>query len=150
MGAVEQQDQLTVVARRFADIAPTGWVHLVGSWEATPGDGGEVSLNWITAAVVDGGDRWLYGQIGYDDVLYDAVATLNEQSARTGPGHRWTTLELHLDRDGTFKVDLGYEPPKRSQGINDEASFGRFERYLDTWVAAHGPTPGGTTPAAGR
>ena len=146
MGVVEQQEQLGVVARRFASVAPAGWVRLLGSWEATPGPGGGVTLNWITAAVVDAGDRWAYGQVGFDDELYDAVVRLNDLAAQDGPDRRWTTFDLTLDADGTFHVDLGYDPPRRSQGVLDEQSHGRFERYLDTWVAEHGPVPprGGT------
>ena len=142
MGAAEQQEQLGVVARRLAAIAPAGWAHLVGSFEATVSDAGEVTLDWITTAVVDGGDRWLYGQLGYDEELYDAVVRLNDLAAEAGPQARWTTCELHLGPDGSIQVDLGYDPPKRSRGIYDEESLGRFEGYLDVWVATHGPRPG--------
>ena len=150
MGAVAQQRQLEAVVRRFAAIAPAGWAHLVGSWEASTGADGRVSLNWITTAVVDGGDRWLHGQVRHDEALYDAVVRLNELSAQAAPEHRWTTLELHLDRDGTIRVDVGHEPPKRTRGVLDEESLGRYERYLDTWVAAHGPVPPGASAAGGR
>ncbi|WP_028045499.1 hypothetical protein [Cellulomonas sp. URHE0023] len=138
MGLAEQQEQLETVARRFAQVAPTGWARLVGSWEATVDDAGTVSLNWITTAVVNGGDRWLYGQLGFDEQLYDEVVRLNELSAE---GTRWTTMELLLDADGAMRMDVGYEPPKRSQGIYDEQSLGRYETYLDTWVAERGPVP---------
>lgn len=148
MALGEQQEQLGAVARRFAATAPTGWARLVGNWEATVAGTGSVHLDWITTAVVDGGDRWLYGQLGYDEALYDAVVRLNELSAEGGPDARWTTLDLVLDPDGSIQVDLGYEPPKRSQGIHDEESHGRFERYLDTWVAEHGPVPSRPAPGA--
>jgi hypothetical protein len=138
VGLAEQQEQVEVVVRRFAAIAPVGWARLVGSWEATGSD--EVTLNWITTAVVNGGDRWQYVQVGYDEPLYDAVARLNQLSAEPGP--RWTTLDLTVDADGSFRLTPGYEPPKRSRGIHDEESLGRFERYLDTWVAEHGAVPG--------
>lgn len=141
MGLAEQQEQLGVVARRFAEIAPAGWARLVGNWEASPVAPGEVSLNWITTAVVNGGDRWLYGQVPYDEPLYDAVAELNELSAQEGPDRRWTTLDLLLDPDGSVKLDFGYETPKRTNGIHDEESLGRFETYLDVWVAEHGRVP---------
>jgi len=143
VGLAEQQDQLGAVARRFAGVAPQGWARLLGNWEATVDDTGAVSLNWITTAVVDGGDRWLYGQVGFDEELYDAVVRLNELSAQDGPGRRWTTLDLRLDADGTIAVDLGYDEPKRTNGVHDEESLGRFESYLDTWVAEHGPVPAG-------
>ena len=148
MGLAEQQEQLGAVVRRFADIAPPGWVRLVGSWEATADASGAVTLNWITTAVVHGGDRWLYGQLGFDEPLYDAVVELNALSAQDGPEKRWTTLELLVAPDGAIQVDFGYDPPKRSQGILDEQSHGRFERYLDTWVAEHGAVPAGPAPQA--
>lgn len=147
MGLGEQQEQLGAVARRLADIAPSGWARLVGNWEAVVDDSGTVLLDSITTAVVHGGDRWLYGQIGHDQSLYDAVVRLNEQSAEAGPDHRWTTLDLRVDPDGELQVDLGYEPPKRSRGIRDEESYGRFERYLDIWVAQHGPVPPARDPS---
>ena len=56
-------------------------------------------------------------------------------------GERWTTLDLEVDRDGAFRSDFGYGPPKRTLGIHDEESMGRFESYLDRWVAEHGPVP---------
>lgn len=143
MGLAEQQDQLGAVARRFAQVAPQGWARLLGNWEATVDAAGAVSLNWITTAVVDGGDRWLYGQVAYDEPLYDAVVRLNELSAQDGPDRRWTTLDLRLDADGAIAVDLGYDEPKRTNGVHDEESLGRFEQYLDTWVAEHGPVPAG-------
>ncbi|WP_019137338.1 hypothetical protein [Cellulomonas massiliensis] len=143
MGLAEQQEQLGAVARRFAQVAPQGWARLLGNWEATVDGAGAVSLNWITTAVVDGGDRWLYGQVAYDEPLYDAVVRLNELSAQDGPDRRWTTLDLRLDADGAIAVDLGYDEPKRTNGVHDEESLGRFEQYLDTWVAEHGPVPAG-------
>lgn len=146
MGVAEQEQQLGVVARRLAQVAPTGWARLLGNWEAAVVDG-EVTLNWVTTAVVNGGDRWLYGQVGYDEELYDAVQRLNELSAEGG-GTRWTTFDLRLDPDGTIEVGFGYDPPKRMQGIHDEESLGRFETYLDIWVAEHGPVP--AAPPGGR
>jgi hypothetical protein len=141
VGLVDQQSQLEAVARRFAEIAPAGWARLVGNWEATADESGAVVLNWITTAVVNGGDRWLYGQVGFDEPLYEAVAELNALAAADGSERRWTTFDLLLDPDGTVKVDFGYDPPKRSNGIHDEESLGRFETYLDAWVAEHGKVP---------
>lgn len=139
MDAATQQEQIGAIARRFVQLAPDGWARLVGNWEATLVDG-EVSLNWITLGVVDLGDRWGAGQFGYDEQLYDLVAGLNEGMARAG--ERWTVLDLEVDRDGAFRTRFGYGPVKRTVGISDEESLGRFEKYLDTWVAEHGPVPG--------
>lgn len=139
MEASAQQEQVRAIAERFVHIAPDGWARLVGNWEASVADD-QVSLNWITLGVVDLGDRWGAGQFGYDERLYDLVAELNEGMARAG--ERWTVLDLEIDRDGTFRTHFGYGPAKRTLGISDEESTGRFEKYLDTWVAEHGPVPG--------
>lgn len=138
--ASEQQERIRAVAERLVQVAPQGWARLVGNWEATVVDG-EVSLNWITLGVVDLGDRWGAGQFGYDAVLYDLVVELNEAVAATG--ERWSVLDLEVDRDGDFRTQFGYGPARRTLGIPDEESLGRFESYLDSWVAEHGPVPGG-------
>lgn len=143
MTKAEQQDQLSLIVQRFAATAPEKWVRLVGNWEAFHDDVGELTLNYITLAVVDGGDRWLFGQVGYDEQLYDAVVKLNELAAQEGADRRWTVLDLEIDADLTYRANLGYDPPKRARGIHDEDSLGRFENYLDTWIAEHGRTPRG-------
>lgn len=140
MDVTEQRAAMEAVAARFADVAPSGWVRLVGSWEATLKPDGEVNLNYLTMAVVAGEDRWLYGQVGFDEPLYDLVVKLNEGMAAAGS--RWTVFDLEVDADGTFRTSYGYDLPKRSNGIMDEESMGRFETYLDGWVAQHGPVPG--------
>lgn len=149
MGKAEQQDQLERIVHRFADVAPRNWVRLVGNWEASTGQSGELTLNYLTLAVVDGGDRWLFGQVGYDEPLYDLVAQLQPMAAADDPEHAWTVLDLEVDQDGTFRVEFGYDPPKRARGILDEESMGRFETYLDRWVAEHGPRPP-ARPSGGR
>lgn len=143
LGRAGQQEQLDRVVRRFAEVAPAGWVRLVGNWEAYAGPAGELTLDYLTLAVVDAGDRWQFGQVGYDEPLYDLVADLHRMAAAGAPGHAWTVLDLEVDQDQTFRAELGYDPPKRARGIHDEESMGRFETYLDRWVAEHGPRPTG-------
>jgi hypothetical protein len=117
----------------------------VGNWEATEDTHGSTVLNYLTLAVVDGGDRWLYGQVAYDEPLYDLVVALNEATVETeGDDRRWTVLDLEVDRNAAFRVQFGYEPPKRSNGIEDEESLGRFQNYLETWMAEHGAVPSGS------
>jgi hypothetical protein len=142
MDAAAQRQQIEAIAQRFAQIAPDGWARLVGNWEATQDTDGNTVLNYLTLAVVDGSDRWLYGQVAYDEPLYDLVAQLNETAASDGSG-RWTVFDLEVDADGSYRTDFGYDAPKRSNGIMDEESLGRFQSYLETWMADHGPIPAG-------
>lgn len=144
MNALQQQEMVAAIAGRLVQVAPQGWARLVGNWEATLVND-EVSLNWITLGIVDLGDRWGAGQFGYDATLYDLVAQLNE--AMAAQGERWTVLDLEVDRDGAYRTSFGYGPAKRTLGISDEESLGRFENYLDTWVAEHGRVPTGTSVA---
>jgi len=143
MDAADKRRQIEAVVQRFAEIAPSGWARLVGNWEATRGDDGKTVLNYLTLAVVDASDRWLYGQVEYDEPLYDLVVELNDASADEGPERRWTVFDLEVDADGSYRTDFGYDPPKRSNGIMDEESLGRFESYLEGWMAEHGPVPAG-------
>lgn len=136
----EQQDLVRSIGARFVEIAPPGWARLVGNWEATL-QGSEVNLNYITLAVVGQDGGWAAGQLGFDEPLYDLVAELNEAMATTG--ERWTVMDLEVDADGRFRTAFGYGPPKRSTGIFDEESMGRFENYLATWVAEHGAASAG-------
>lgn len=138
MQPVEQQELIRGIAERFAAVAPTGWARLVGNWEATLREG-EVHLNYLTLAVVDAGGRWAVGQLDFDEGLYGLVVALNEGMA--GTGERWTVLDLEVDADGRFRTGFGYETPKRSNGVHDHESIGRFQHYLQTWVAEKGPVP---------
>lgn len=142
MEPLEQQRHVQAIAQRFVEVAPQGWSRLVGNWEAAPGSDGRPVLNYLTLAVVDLGDRWGFGQIDYDEPLYDLVADFRVAAEADGPEGTWTVLDLEVDADGTFRTDFSYDPPKRSNGILDEESIGRFENYLQGWIEQHGPTPG--------
>lgn len=144
MEASDATDTIARIARRFVEIAPTGWARLIGNWEAT-GEPGSANLNYITTAVVDIGDRWGYGQLDFDEPLYDLVVELHRQMAERED--LWTVLDLEVDADGTFRTNFGYDQAKRTEGVMDEESYGRFQTYLDGWVAEHGPVPGGSEPA---
>jgi hypothetical protein len=147
MDAAGTRQQIEAVVQRFSEIAPSGWARLVGNWEAARDGDGNTVLNYLTLAVVDGTDRWLYGQVGYDEPLYDLVVALNDASpkegADDGPDRRWTVFDLEVDADGSYRTEFGYDPPKRSNGIMDEESLGRFESYLEGWMAEHGAIPAG-------
>ncbi|HEY9412174.1 MAG TPA: hypothetical protein VIP77_21530 [Jiangellaceae bacterium] len=133
------EEQIQRIVRRFDAIAPEGWVRLAGNWE-TYQEADDLALNYVTLAVVASDGGWGAGQLGYDEDLYDEVLALNEVMAK-GDGRRWTVLDLEIDAEpAEFRVQFGYNPPKRVNGVLDDESFGRFERYLESWVAERGPT----------
>lgn len=136
------QQHVAGIGQRFVEVAPADWYHLVGNWEASPDPSG-VSLNFLTLAVVDLGDRWGFGQIEFDEPLYDAVAEF-ALAARSRPfsgSGPWTVLDLEINNEGQFDSKFGFDEPKRTNGVMDEESIGRFENYLETWIAEHGPVP---------
>lgn len=134
------EEQIQRIVRRFDAIAPEGWVRLAGNWESYQDADDGLALNYITLAVVASDGGWGAGQLGYDEDLYDEVLALNEAMAE-GDARRWTVLDLEIDAEpAEFRVQFGYDPPKRVNGVLDDESFGRFERYLESWVAEHGPT----------
>lgn len=145
MKVSEQQDKIEAVARRMVQVAPDGWVKIVGSWEATPGDEGQPPhLNWITMAVVDLGDRWGAGQFDFDEPLYDMVAELHQGMQQRGDD--WTLMDLEIATDGSYRTQFGYGEPRRTRGELDDESMGRFWNLLSDWVAEHGSVPGQPLP----
>lgn len=55
---------------------------------------------------------------------------------------RWTVFDLEIDADPPeFRINFGYDSPKRVNGVNDHQSLGRFQDYLQTWIDTHGPSP---------
>ena len=134
------EEQIQRIVRRFDAIAPEGWVRLAGNWETNQEADDALALNYITLAVVASDGGWGAGQLGYDEELYDEVLALNEVMAE-GDGRRWTVLDLEIDAaPAEFRVQFGYDAPKRVNGVLDDESYGRFERYLESWVTEHGPT----------
>jgi hypothetical protein len=61
--------------------------------------------------------------------VYKDFRDLQDAARRFDPKHVWTTATFTLQHDGTFKIDLGYEP------IPIEA---QYERRLD-WEKKHLP-----------
>lgn len=138
--ATEQQQMIRAIAERLVQVAPEGWARLVGNWEASLVDD-EVSLNWITLGVVDLGDRW--------GGLVSSATTGRSTTWSHSSTRRWRRMLsagrcsiLEVDRDGAYRTRFGCGPTKRTLGVSDEESVGRFENYLDAWVAEHGQVPG--------
>jgi hypothetical protein len=57
---------------------------------------------------------------------------MNDEMQRT-VGERWGTCDLVVDQPGQFNFNFSYDPPKRINGVFDENSMGRLDRYLETY-----------------
>jgi DNA/RNA non-specific endonuclease len=62
---------------------------------------------------------------------------MNDEIQR-GEGERWGTCDLVADRTGEFKYRFSHDPPNRINGVFDDDSMGRFDRYLETYKAERG------------
>jgi hypothetical protein len=43
-----------------------------------------------------------------------------------------------VDQPGKFGFSFSYDPPKRMNGVFDDESMGRFDRYLESYKAERG------------
>jgi hypothetical protein len=46
-----------------------------------------------------------------------------------------------VDQQGKFRFSFSCDPPKRINGIYDDDSMGRFNRYLETYEAERARSP---------
>jgi hypothetical protein len=61
---------------------------------------------------------------------------MNNEIKRT-TGDRWGTCDPVVDKSGEFRFKLSYDRPKRINGVFDDDSLGRFNRYLESYKAEH-------------
>jgi hypothetical protein len=50
-------------------------------------------------------------------------------------GARWGICDMLVDRSRKYNFKYDYGSPKRIRGVFDESSMGRFDKYLDTYLA---------------
>ena len=62
----------------------------------------------------------------------DLFIKLNDAMAETEKS-RWSIADLVIDRSGKYDFRFDYGPAKRLNGVFDESSQGRFDKYLDTY-----------------
>jgi len=70
----------------------------------------------------------------FDAATKELFGVLREEMRRTEK-YCWGICDLVVDRPGRFRFNFCYDPPKRINGIFDEESMGRFERYLEAYKA---------------
>ncbi|WP_158932223.1 immunity protein YezG family protein [Acidisphaera sp. S103] len=134
--ALELQKSL---ARAVSDAMQESWERIVVNYEMlTTDEGREVDYCafYISAA---GGDFQETSLRTLPDAVDDLFIQLNDLMAKT-ENERWGTCDLVIDRSGQYKFNFDYAAPRRVNGIFDEQSQGRFDRYLETYKTDRGRT----------
>jgi hypothetical protein len=125
-----QKAIVTALARDIAD----GWERIVVNYEMQEEDGGltEDRLGFYIAKDPAGDFR--ESDLAFSPEVKALFREMNEEIKRS-EGERWGTCDLVVDQPGKFKFSFTYDPPKRINGVFDDDSVGRFDRYLETYRA---------------
>ena len=122
------------LAQAVADAVTGPWERIVVNYEMlVTGEGREVDYCAFTISTADGDFREASLRT-LPDVVDDLFGQLNDLMAKT-ENARWGSCDLVIDRSGQYKFDFDYTAPRRINGVFDEQSQGRFDRYLDTYRA---------------
>ena len=111
-----------------------------------------IVVNLETAIMPDGRDvdyRFFYiSSSGNDDFKKTSVKELPEDvtifftelndAMVESEGDRWGTCDFILNSSGKFDFKFDYGPPRRLNGVFNDISMGRFDRYLDEFRAERG------------
>ncbi|MGI4977113.1 MAG: hypothetical protein ACRYG6_09240 [Janthinobacterium lividum] len=65
------------------------------------------------------------------DEMNDRIIELADAMAQDG--ETWGSCDLVVDSNGKYGFKFDYAPPRRINGVFDDASMGRFDTYLDTY-----------------
>ncbi|MFT4082990.1 MAG: hypothetical protein QM638_10420 [Nocardioides sp.] len=129
---VARQEALEALVERIRQIAPPRWVQVYLAFETHP-DGSNPT--WVMLGAVNADNRWGFGQFDLDPQVFDLAVAFLDVSEPT-----WTTLELKVDRAGTFDVDLGYDGTAPA-GEFTPALLERLQDYPTTFQAEYGDPP---------
>lgn len=113
----------------LADRQPHDWARFVLNCELRDLEDGSPDASFILFTVVRGED----GSEADQSVLLAEEETrviqdLRKRMSETSGG-TWGTMDLEVDKDGTYRIDFDYGPPRRLNGIFDHQSIGRFNDY---------------------
>jgi hypothetical protein len=125
--------QEAIVAALVRDISG-GWERIVVNYEMQEDDGGLVEERRGLYISQDAEQALDMNAVAFSPGLKDLFRRLNEEMQRT-KGMRWGTCDMVVDRPGRFRFSFSYDPPKRINGIFDDDSMGRFDRYLERYKA---------------
>lgn len=129
--ALELQKSL---AQEMANTVRDPWERIVVNYEMlTTDEGREVDYCAFYISATDGDFRETSLRV-LPETVDDLFIQLNDLMAKT-ENSRWGSCDFVIDRSGQYKFNFDYNAPKRINGVFDEQSQGRFDKYLDTYRA---------------
>jgi hypothetical protein len=134
--AMDLQKKIVVALARGID-AP--WERIVVNYEMQAEDGGLTEDRRGFYVAPDGVGGFHKGSLTFDTTVKTLFRDLRDEMQRS-EGQGWGTCDLVIDQPGKFRFNFSYEPPKRINGVFDDESMGRFDRYLETYKAERAGT----------
>ena len=122
------------IVTALAHAIPGAWERIVVNYEMQEEHGGltEDRLGFYIAKDPTGNLR--ESELAFSPEVKRLFRDMNDEIQRS-EGERWRTCDLVVDQPGKFKFSFSYERPKRINGVFDDDSMGRFDRYLETYRA---------------
>jgi hypothetical protein len=124
--------QKAIVIALARDISG-GWERIVVNYEIQEEDGGLIEDRLGFYISQDASRAPATNTLRFGPEVKELFRELNEEMQRTAGAH-WGTRPV-VDKPGKFKFSFSYDPPKRVNGVFDDDSMGRFDRYLETYEA---------------
>ena len=129
----QEREFLEQLVFDLADRPKRKWERLIANWEVEDSE----EMGFDHDVYIFTVERGRFGKLTTSDDVeptagdFDLVKSLRHLMADRGSA--WSTMDLEIDATGEYRVDFDYDPPRRMNGILDERSLGRFERYLETY-----------------
>ena len=130
--------QKTIVVA-IAGTIDAPWERIVANYELQDEDNGLTEDRLGFYIVSDGTGGFRKVPLKFHAIVKDLFRELRAEIQRS-EGQGWGTCDLVVDQPGRFRFDFSYERPKRVNGVFDDQSMGRFDRYLDTYKAERAGT----------
>jgi hypothetical protein len=132
--------QTAVVQALAADAPDPNWLRLVADIEIQE-DADSYRFDTVALAVVKGADGTLSDpSFSVSETVRRAIIDLYRER-KNGAGEPFSGFQLSVDNDGTFRFEFSYGPPKRMNGVWDEAKEKMLDNYLDHYrVEIAGPS----------
>jgi hypothetical protein len=128
-----QKAIVTALAREI----PDAWERIVVNYEMQEEDGGLTEDRLGFYIEKDAAGNLRESELAFTPEVKRLFREMNDEIRRS-EGERWGTCDLVVDQPGKFKFSFSYDPPKRINGVFDDDSMGRFDRYLETYKAERG------------